>query len=123
VLAGGPWRGAALGGQRPAPADDQSRGDGTGPPTGWPASSASPPAGAGRANPARIIDIITSLFADRLAQARAELDTFDDQQLADIHRFLTGSLTRHRTAAQHLRALPPASPARSADPPGPGPCP
>jgi DNA-binding MarR family transcriptional regulator len=59
----------------------------------------------------RIVEIVTELFADRLAEAAAELDTFDDRQLADIHRFLAASLARHRTAAAHLRGLPPRSPA------------
>jgi DNA-binding MarR family transcriptional regulator len=58
----------------------------------------------------RVVKIINELFADRLAEAAAELDGFDDRQLADIGRFLAGSLARHRANEARLRALPPRSP-------------
>jgi DNA-binding MarR family transcriptional regulator len=59
----------------------------------------------------RIVEIVDELFADRLAEAAAELAGYDDRQLADIQGFLAASLARHRAAAERLRALPPPSPA------------
>lgn len=54
----------------------------------------------------RSVAIVTALFADRLAEARAELDGFSEHELAAILRFLRSSTDRHDRAAAHLRSLP-----------------
>ena len=52
------------------------------------------------------VTIVTELFADRLAESRAELDGFSEDELAAILRFLRSSADRHERAAAHLRSLP-----------------